>query len=514
MKSKPVLVIGATGYVGGRLVPLLLESGFRVRAMGRSLAKLDARAWSGHPLIDLVEGDILDLNSLRRAAQGCWAALYLVHSMNAAGKNFVEADRIGAQNMVAAAADADLDRIIYLGGLGEAKHHALSKHLASRKEVAEILASGPVPTTDLRAGVILGAGSASFEILRYTVERLPFMLAPSWVRTLNQSISIRNVLYYLRGCLENDEVRGQTLDIGGPDILTYQNLAEIYAEEAGLPKRVIIPVPFISPGFSAFLIHLLTPVPKTIAVPLVEGLRNESICREHRIRSIIPQELLSARETVRLSLKRVREQAVPTCWSDAGCLMPPEWTYCGDEGYTGGTIMECGYRIQLRATPKEIWNRVVRMGGNTGYYFGNVLWRLRGLADRLIGGYGLRRGRRHPVRLGVGDALDFWRVVEMAPPNRLLLLAEMKLPGEALFDIRITPQENGVTEVLYLSRFLPRGLGGILYWYGLFPFHQQVFRGMLTGLAQAVDRPVVSGPHRFTPKIPDSCPPPWEWLGK
>lgn len=514
MNSKPVLVIGATGYVGGRLVPLLLESGYRVRAMGRSAAKLDARSWSGHPLLELAEGDILDLDSMKRASQGCWAAMYLVHSMNAAGKNFAEADRIGARNMVAAAADAGLDRIIYLGGLGEAKHHALSKHLASRKEVADILGAGPVPVTDLRAGVILGAGSASFEILRYTVERLPFMLAPGWVRTLNQAISIRNVLYYLRGCLEHDEVRGQTLDIGGPDVLTYQNLAEIYAEEAGLPKRVIIPVPFISPGFSAFLIHMLTPIPKTIAVPLVEGLRNESVCRDHRILSIIPQELLSARETIRLSLKRVRENTVPTCWSDAACLMPPEWTYCGDEGYTGGTILECGYRVILRAAPEEIWESVRRIGGKSGYYFGDILWKLRGLADRLLGGYGLRRGRRHPWRLRVGDALDFWRVLEVAPPTRLLLLAEMKLPGEALFDIRITPLNDDDAEVLFLSRFLPRGLGGILYWYGFYPFHQYVFRGMLSGLARRVDRPVIRGPERFTPKIPDACPPPWEWLGK
>jgi uncharacterized protein YbjT (DUF2867 family) len=273
VSEKPVLVIGSTGYVGGRLVPLLLASGYRVRAMGRSLSKMAARSWAEHPLFEMVTGDILDGESLRAAACGCRAAFYLVHSMVAAGRDFVEADRAGARHMVAAAADAGMDRIIYLGGLAEVGRHRLSEHLQSRKEVAEILNAGQVPCTDLRAGAILGAGSASFEILRYTVERLPVMLAPRWVETRNQPISIRNVLVYLKGCLETDAVLGQTFDIGGPDVLSYRRLAEIYAEEAGLPRRRIVPVPFVSPRFSAFLIHQLTPVPADLARPLIEGLR-------------------------------------------------------------------------------------------------------------------------------------------------------------------------------------------------------------------------------------------------
>ncbi|GBC63437.1 DUF2867 domain-containing protein [Desulfonema ishimotonii] len=510
MPSETVLVIGATGYVGGRLVPLLLASGYRVRAMGRSLKKLEGRSWAGHPLAELAEGDVLDPESLSRACEGCRAAFYLVHSMIAAGRDFVKADRVGARNMVAAAARAGLDRIIYLGGLAQAREHALSEHLQSREEVARILQSGPVPTTDLRASVILGAGSASFEILRYTVERFPLMLAPAWVRTRTQPIAIRDVLLYLRGCLETDAVRGQTLDIGGPDVLSYDRLAEIYAKEAGLPPRRIIPVPFITPAVSSFMIRYFSPVPADIAVPLVEGLRNESVCEDQRIRELIPLEPTGCRDTIRMALKRIRENEVETCWSDAGCLLPPEWTYCGDAEYTGGTIAECGYRVELAATPAEVWRPVVRIGGDTGWYFGDLLWKFRGLLDQMIGGIGLRRGRRHPVRLQAGDALDFWRVLEAEPETRLLLLAEMALPGEALLDIRITPAGDGKTELQFLTRFMPRGLWGLIYWYALYPFHQFIFRGMLKGVARSVGRPVVRGPERFTPKIPDHCPPPWD----
>ena len=509
ISEKPALVIGSTGYVGGRLVPLLLESGYRVRAMGRSHSKMASRSWAEHPLFEMVTGDILDLPSIRAAARGCRAAFYLVHSMVAAGKDFARADRTGARNMVAAAADAGMDRLIYLGGLAEARHHRLSEHLQSRKEVAEILKSGSVPCTDLRAGAILGAGSASFEILRYTVERLPLMLAPRWVETLNQPISIRNVLVYLKKCLETDAVLGKTFDIGGPDVISYRRLAEIYAEEAGLPRRRIIPVPFVPPAFSAFLIHRLTPVPADLARPLIEGLRNESVCRDVRIHGIIPQKLYSCREAIRVAIESIRADRVMSCWSDAGCLIPPEWTYCGDAEYTGGTILECGYRMRVQAGPEEVWRAVERIGGATGWYFGDLLWRWRGAVDQWIGGVGLRRGRRHPTQLRAGDALDFWRVLEVDPGRRLLLSAEMKLPGEALFDIRIQPI-GGEAEIEFLSRFVPRGLGGLMYWYALYPGHQWVFEGMLKGLARAVGRPVASGPHRFTPKIPDTCPPPWD----
>ncbi len=505
MKSAPILVTGATGYVGGRLIPALLDSGYHVRAMGRSLEKIGCRPWAGHSRVELVQGDVLDLESLKAAASGCQIAYYLVHSMIAQKKKFVEADRRAAHNMVAAATAAGLERIIYLGGLAEATHGDLSKHLESRIEVADILQAGPIPTTDLRTPMILGSGSASFEILRYLVERLPVMTTPRWVHSLNQPIAIRNVITYLVECLKYDETIGQTYDIGGPDILTYRDLLDIYAEEAHLPKRLIIPVPVLTPTLSALWIHLISPVPASIAQPLTEGLTSDAVCTENRIQAIIPQQLLSCRDAIRLALERVKQEKVDTCWMDAGDLLEPEWAHCGDADWAGGTIMHCGYRARIKARVDDVWQPVSRIGGKTGWYFGNYLWRLRGIMDRFVGGVGLRRGRRHPTEIGVGDALDFWRVLEVEPPRRLLLLAEMKTPGEALLEFRITPLANDQVELQMLSRFLPRGLLGILYWYVLYPFHQWIFYGMLKAIARSINKPMASRPERFTPKLHTSC---------
>ena len=508
MRSEPVLVTGSTGYVGGRLIPQLLAAGYRVRALGRSLGKLQCRPWAGHPNVELVRGDVLELKSLEEAVRGCWAAFYLVHSMVAAPDTYTSTDRQGAQNMVQAAASAGLNRIIYLGGLGKPGDPNLSEHLRSRTEVATILQSGPTPATFLRAAMILGSGSASFEILRYLVDRLPVMTTPTWVRNPVQPIAISNVLNYLQGCLEHDDVLGQTFDIGGPDILSYQELFRICAQEAGLPKRLIIPVPILTPTLSSLWIHLVTPIPSTIARPLAEGLRNPVICQENRIREIIPQKLLTCRETIRLALEKTKMQQVDTCWTDASGPLPPEWVYCGDTPYAGGTILECGYRLRLQATPAEVWKPIVSLGGKNGYFFGNALWKLRGGLDRLLGGIGFRGGRRHPTELRVGDALDFWRVLEVEPEKRLLLLAEMKLPGDALLEFTLTPVGPNLVEIHEVSRFLPRGLVGILYWYSVYPLHNYIFRGLLTGLARKIGRPVVSGPQRFTPKLPQACPVP------
>lgn len=500
MPNKPVLVTGSTGYVGGRLVPKLLEAGFRVRALGRSIAKLQARPWAKHHLVELAKGDVLDFESLQQTARGCRAAFYLVHSMVADPKGFTETDRVAARNMARAAAAAGLEHIIYLGGLGITEDPRLSKHLRSRHEVAEILRAGPVPVTFLRAAMILGSGSASFEILRYLVDRLPVMLTPRWVHNPVQPIAIRNVLNYLQGCLEHPETRGQTFDIGGPEVVTYRQLFDIYAEEAGLPRRLIIPVPVLTPALSSYWIHLVTPVPASIARPLAEGLSNPVICRENRIRDIIPQDLLTCREAIRLALERVKQQQIDTCWTDAGAAVPPEWTYCGDTRYAGGTILECCYSIQIQASPEEVWQPIIKIGGDTGYYFGNYLWRLRGWLDRLLGGVGFRGGRRHPSELRAGDALDFWRVLEAEPPRRLLLLAEMKLPGEAILEFRLSPQGEGVVELKQTARFLPRGLGGMAYWYSLLPFHHRVYRGMLKAIAASLGRPVVKGPEPCGPR--------------
>ena len=510
MEHSTVLVTGATGYVGGRLIPALLESGYPVRAMARRLDKLNARPWANHPLLEAVEADVFDPFSLERASAGCRWAFYLIHSMIAKKTKYVEADRKAAHNMVKAAVDTGMERIIYLGGLAGENRKPLSQHLQSRTEVARILQNGPIPTTVLRAPMILGSGSASFEILRYLVERLPAMTTPRWVRSLNQPIAIRNVIAYLIGCLEHAETAGETYDIGGPDVLTYRDLLDMYAEEARLPKRLIIPLPVLTPTLSALWIHLISPVPKSIALPLTQGLTSNAVCIDNRIQSIVPQRLLSCREAIHLALDRVKQEQVDTCWMDAGKIPEPEWAHCGDAQWAGGTIMSCGYRATLKATAADVWQPISRIGGKTGWYYGNFLWRLRGIMDRLAGGVGLRRGRRHPTEIGVGDVLDFWRVLEIEPERRLLLVAEMKTPGEALLEFKLEPGKNGLTELQLHSRFLPKGLFGLIYWYVLYPFHEWIFYGMLKSIAKNIHRPVIAGPQRFTPKLHRACklPPP------
>jgi len=503
LRAQPVLVTGATGYVGGRLVPKLIEAGHRVRALGRSRRKLAARPWANHPLVELVKGDVGDLDSLRRAAQGCWAAFYLVHSMNPSTRDFAEADRRAARNMAAAAAEAGLDRIIYLGGLTP-RDQLLSPHLASRAEVGRILQSGPTPTTFLRAAMILGSGSASFEIMRYLVERLPVMITPRWVRSRVQPISIRNVLNYLAGCLEHDRVKGQTFDICGPDVVSYRELFQIYAQEAGLPRRWIVALPLLSPRLSSYWIHLVTPLHSAIARPLAEGLRDTVVCGENRIRAIIPQDLLTCRQAIRRILEKRQQQIVETCWTDAGLLVPPEWVQAGDAAYAGGTVIQKAYRVRVKAGPEEAWAPLVRLGGQTGWYFADFLWRLRGWLDKLAGGVGSSRGRRHPVELIVGDALDLWRVLEIRPPRRLLLIGEMKAPGEAVMDFRVEPLD-GECEVQVIGRFLPRGLWGLVYWYALLPFHAWVYKGVLRAMARRMGRPISKGPEAFRPTAEELC---------
>ncbi|WP_028320183.1 SDR family oxidoreductase [Desulfatiglans anilini] len=500
MDDRPVLVTGATGYVGGRLVPLLLEAGHRVRVVGRSAAKLRCRPWAAHPLLEIAEADMLDEAALTTACKGCRAAFYLVHSMNPRSKDFDRTDREAAEHMARAAAAGGVERIIYLGGLGS-NHPRASKHLRSRGEVARILQSGKVPATFLRAAVILGAGSASFELIRYLVERLPVMTTPRWVRNPIQPIAISNVLQYLKGCLEHEETRANTYDIGGPDVLTYQRLLETYAEEAGLPRRVIIPVPVLSPRLSSHWLHLVTPVPISLAKPLVEGLSIPVVCEENRIREIIPQRLLSCREAIRHALEQTRSgRGIQTCWSDAGPIRIPEWLDCGDAPYAGGTLFECGYRVVIEGRAEEVWEPITRIGGGTGWYFANTLWALRGAMDRMIGGVGLRRGRRDPQEIRYGDALDFWRVIGLDEGRRLLLLAEMKLPGEATLEFRLQPIGEDRTLLEQYSRFRPKGLFGILYWYAFYPAHQWLYTGMLKGIAKATRRPIAQNPQQFAPR--------------
>ena len=491
----PIAVLGATGYIGARLVPRLLAAGWRVRAIGRDPAKLAGRPWAAAPGVETVAGDVLDRHSLEQALMGCQAAFYLVHSMNPQATDFAAADRAGAENMVAAAAAAGVKRIIYLGGLGE-DDPQLSHHLRSRHEVGDILRRGSVPVTVFRAAMIIGSGSASFEILRYLVERLPVMVTPRWIDTPCQPIAVRNVLHYLVTCLDCPGTVGESFDIGTEEVTTYRQLMRLYAEEARLARRWIVPVPVLTPRLSSYWIHLVTPVPASIARPLAEGLRNPVLCRDKEIRELLPQPLLSCRMAIRMALEKLRLRQVESSWMDAGKLAPVEWSTGDDPEWAGGTVFRDERRLLVAAPARQCWPAVVGIGGQTGWYYADWLWGLRGALDRLVGGPGLGRGRRDPSTVRPGDALDFWRVLAVEPERRLKLVAEMKVPGEAVLELRLTECVDGTTEIRQSARFKPRGLSGLLYWYGVLPFHNLVFAGMLRGMARASGGRIVAGPER------------------
>jgi uncharacterized protein YbjT (DUF2867 family)/uncharacterized protein YndB with AHSA1/START domain len=469
-----VLVTGATGYIGGRLVPRLLAAGYPVRCLARSPRKLGDRPWAADPRVEIVEADAADTEALRRAMAGCGPAFYLLHSMLAAGAGYAAHDLVLAQRFAEAAEASGLSRIVYLGGLGELGA-GLSEHLQSRREVERVLASGRVPVTVLRAAMIIGSGSASFEILRYLVERLPVMVTPKWVATECQPIAIRNVLQYLVACLEVKETIGATFDIGGSDVVSYRELMRIMAEERGLRRRLVIPVPVLTPRLSSLWIHLVTPLSREIAIPLAEGLRNRVVCRDDAAVRLMPQTLLGVRGAIRAALDHVESADVETTWSMAGPIP-------GDPDWAGGTVFVDRREITIEAPAPTVFRAVCRIGGGHGWYAADFLWRLRGLLDRLVGGPGLRRGRRDPEDVAFGEALDFWRVTGFERDRRLRLRAEMKLPGEALLEFELDESSAGGTRLTQTARFLPRGLLGLAYWYAVLPVHAFVFRGMLKGI--------------------------------
>ncbi len=482
-----VTVVGATGYIGGRLVPRLLEAGHRVRCLVRSPEKLAGYPWHGNERLEVYQGDLGDPDSIRPACDGVDAAYYLVHSMIAAGADYAAHDRRLAENFSRIAEECGVGRVIYLGGLGDVGED-LSLHLRSRREVESILRDGGVPLTAFRAAMIIGSGSASFEILRYLVDRLPIMVTPRWVKTETQPIAVRDVLRYLVECLGNPATTGQTLDIGGRDVVNYLQMMRLMADKIGLPRRWIIPVPVLTPRLSSLWIGLVTPVNHRIARPLAEGLRNPTVCRDNRVRELLPGPVMGVEEAVDAALGKWQAGDVETRWSTAGKIP-------GDPEWAGGTVYRDRREIEVDATAEQTFRVVRRIGGDHGYWGSDFLWSVRGWMDKLVGGPGLRRGRRHPDQLVYGEAVDFWRVTRLRPDRTLRLRAEMKLPGEAELQFDVEPVDDHRCQLVQTARFRPRGLLGILYWYAVVPMHHFVFQSMITGIRNEAERDSDPGPR-------------------
>ena len=482
-----VLVTGATGYIGGRLVPRLLAEGHVVRAMTRDASRLRDVPWADE--VEVVQADVLAGAALDEALQGVDVAYYLIHSIGE-GLEFEQTDRRAATAFGDAAREAGVGRIVYLGGLVPA-HEQLSPHLASRAEVGQLLLDSGVPTAVLQAAVILGSGSASFEMLRYLTERLPAMITPRWVSSRIQPIAVRDVLRYLVGAATLPPHVSRRFDIGGPDVLTYLEMMTRYAKVAGLRKRLIVPVPFLTPRLSGHWVNIVTPVPAALAKPLVRSLVNEVVCSEHDLEQYVPdppEGLLGFEDSVRLALLRVREAAVETRWSSATWPGAPSDPLPSDPHWAGGSLYEDLRTRQVDADPADLWRVIEGIGGEHGWYSFPLAWAVRGQVDRLVGGVGLRRGRRDPDELYVGESLDFWRVEEIVDQQLLRLRAEMKLPGAAWLELRVGTDEHGGTLFVQRALFHPRGLAGHAYWWSVAPFHGVVFGGMLANIAGAAQR--------------------------
>ncbi len=471
-----ILIVGASGYVGGRLVALLAAEGHQLRLASRDPRGLAER----FPETEVVRVDLLDPATLPAALEGIDTAYYLAHSMAGGEKGFELRDLRAARWFGRAAREAGVRHIVYLGGLGDPTK-GLSSHLASRQETGAELAAHGVPVTEFRAAVIIGSGSASFELLRSLVEHLPVMVTPRWVRTLCQPIAIRDVLDYLKGAAGHPE-RAGVVEIGGPDVLSYAEMMHTYARLRGM-RRLMVPVPVLTPRLSSYWCNLVTPVPASIARPLIEGLRNEVVVQDPEPALAFGVRTTPFEVAVRRAIDRTDRHAVETTWFDSMGL-PGRPDLARDENREG-MIVDRQRRV-ARATPEQAFAEVERLGGHAGWPSGNALWRVRGLLDRLVGGPGMRLGRRDPQRVRVGDAVDFWRVEEVRPGELLRLRAEMKVPGRAWLQYE-TVEAPGGCRIVQTAFFEPRGLSGRLYWYLLLPVHLAIFRNSVRELARRAE---------------------------
>jgi uncharacterized protein YbjT (DUF2867 family) len=470
------LLTGATGYIGGRLLRRLERNGSAVRCLCRNPEPL---GWRIAPGTELVQGDLLDPASLGAAFSGVDTAFYLVHSMNS-GEAFEAEERTAASNFAEAASNAGVRRIVYLGGLGHGAE--LSPHMRSRARTADILRLSGIPVIELQASIVIGSGSASFEMMRALVERLPIMITPSWVNTAAQPIAIEDVIEYLVLAAQLPLNEHRTFEIGGADVTSYAGLMREYARQRNL-RRWIVRVPFLSLSLSSRWLTLITPVYAAIGRRLIESVRNPSVVRNPAAMELWSLRPMGITQAIERALANEDRELAETRWCDARV-----WSGAGAQGAPGRDLLTNEQTIRVPVTPMQAFTPIRRIGGQTGWYFGNVLWRIRGLMDLMIGGVGMRRGRPDPETPFPGSTLDFWRVEAYEPERRLRLFAEMKVPGRAWLEFRAEP-DGSSTVIRQIAQFEPRGLAGLLYWYLLNPLHQLMFRGMLRRIALAALRP-------------------------
>jgi uncharacterized protein YbjT (DUF2867 family) len=472
-RSRLILLTGASGYVGGRLLAALEAAGHRVRCLARHPEFLKPRV---APTTQVVKGDVLDPASLAAALVGVDTAYYLVHAMGS-GNAFEEEDRRAAGNFAQAARAAGVRRIVYLGGLGGGGR--LSPHLASRQEAGRVLREFGVPTIEFRASIIIGSGSLSFEMIRALVDRLPVMITPRWIRIKSQPITIEDVITYLLAALDLAGEESTVFEIGGEDVVSYRDIMLEYARQRGL-KRLMIPVPVLTPGLSSLWLGLVTPVYARIGRKLIDSVPHKTVVKDARALQTFAVRPRGIRAAIERALTNEDREMAATRWSDALSSRGPTRAW---GGVKFGSRLVDSRVARVAYPPAEAFRPIRRIGGRTGWYFGNWLWRLRGFIDLIVGGAGLRRGRRDPDSLLPGDTLDFWRVEAFEPDRLLRLFAEMKLPGRAWLQFEVDEDELG-TIIRQTAVFDPVGLFGLVYWYALFPVHSLVFAGMLRGIVR------------------------------